>query len=281
MKEFRDRVAVVTGAASGIGRGLAGRFAAEGMKLVLADVEEDALRQAEAEFREKGVDVLGVRTDVSKSEDIEKLAQETLDAFGAVHVLCNNAGVVSSFSLVDSSLKDWEWVMGVNLWGVIHGVRVSLPIMMKQDTEAHIVNTASLAGVMGGGGIYGVTKQGVVALTESLYHELASAGSKVKVSVLCPGWVNTQIIEADRNRPDELKNAAEPPIDPQRAAMREMVRNFLKTGQSPAEIADKVFEAITEERLYILTHPEMNGIISTRMENILAQRNPAPQMLGG
>jgi len=280
MKKFRDRVAVVTGAASGIGRALAERFAAEGMKVVLADIEEDALRQAEAEFREKGVDVLGVRTDVSKPEEIEKLAQETLDAFGAVHVVCNNAGVVSGFSVLDSSLKDWEWVMGVNLWGVIHGVRVFLPIMMKQDTEAHIVNTASLAGVMGGGGIYGVTKRGVVALTESLYQDLAQAGSKVKVSVLCPGWVNTKIIDADRNRPEELQNAAEPPLDPQRAARAEMVRNLLKSGQSPAEIANKVLEAITEEQLYILTHPEMNGIISTRMDNILAQRNPAPQILG-
>ena len=280
MKEFRDKVAVVTGAASGIGRGLADRFAAEGMKVVLADVEEDALRRAEVEMREKGADVLGVPTDVSKQEEIEKLAQATLDAFGAVHVLCNNAGVVSSFSTMDSSLKDWEWVMGVNLWGVVHGVRVFLPIMMKQDTQAHIVNTASLAGVMGGGGIYGVTKQGVVALSESLYNELGLAGSQVKVSVLCPAWVNTQIIEAERNRPQELENLAEPPVDPQRAAAREMVRNLLKTGQSPAEIADKVLDAIREERLYILTHPEMNGIIQARMENILGQRNPVPRALG-
>ena len=274
------QTAFVTGAASGIGRALAERFAAEGMMVVLADVEEDALRQAEAEFREKGVDVLGVRTDVSKPDAVQALADRVFETFGNVHVLCNNAGVVSGFSVLDSSLKDWEWVMGVNLWGVIHGVRVFLPIMMKQDTEAHIVNTASLAGVMGGGGIYGVTKQGVVALTESLYHDLAQAGSKVKVSVLCPGWVNTRIIDADRNRPEELQNAAEPPLDPQRAARAEMVRNLLKSGQSPAEIANKVLEAITEEQLYILTHPEMNGIISTRMENILAQRNPAPQILG-
>jgi len=280
VKEFKDKVAVVTGGASGIGRGLAERFAADGMKVVLADVEEDALRRAEVEMREKGADVLGVPTDVSKPEEIEKLAQLTLDAFGAVHILCNNAGVVSSFSVLDSTQKDWEWVMGVNLWGVIHGVRVFLPIMTKQDTEAHIVNTASLAGVMGGGGIYGVTKQGVVALTESLYGELALAGSKVKVSVLCPGWVDTRIIDASRNRPQDLQNAVDPPVDPQRAAMTEMVRNFLKAGQSPAEIADKVLDAIREEQLYILTHPEMNGIVSTRFEDILAQRNPLPRTLG-
>lgn len=280
MKEFKDKVAVVTGAASGIGRGLAERFTAEGMKVVLADVEEDALRRAEAEMREKGADVLGVPTDVSKPDEIEKLAQLTLDAFGAVHILCNNAGVVSSFSVLDSTLKDWEWVMGVNLWGVVHGVRIFLPIMMKQDTEAHIVNTASVAGVLGGGGIYGVTKQGVVALTESLYGDLALAESKVKVSVLCPGWVDTRIIDANRNRPEDLQNAVEPPIDPQRAATAELIRNLLKAGQSPAEIAGKVLEAIREERLYILTHPEMNGIISTRFDDILAQRNPLPRTLG-
>jgi len=280
VKEFKDKVAVVTGAASGIGRGLAERFTAEGMKVVLADVEEDALRRAEAEMREKGADVLGVPTDVSKPDEIEKLAQLTLDAFGAVHILCNNAGVVSSFSVLDSTLKDWEWVMGVNLWGVVHGVRIFLPIMMKQDTEAHIVNTASVAGVLGGGGIYGVTKQGVVALTESLYGDLALAESKVKVSVLCPGWVDTRIIDANRNRPEDLQNAVEPPIDPQRAATAELIRNLLKAGQSPAEIAGKVLEAIREERLYILTHPEMNGIISTRFDDILAQRNPLPRTLG-
>ena len=283
MKEFEGKVAVVTGAASGIGRGLADRFAAEGMKVVLADVEEDALRRAEAEMREKGADVLGVPTDVSKPEEIEKLAQATLDEFGAVHVLCNNAGVagtLGSSPTWESSLKDWEWVMGVNLWGVVHGVRVFLPIMIKQDVEGHIVNTSSLAGLMGGAGIYGVTKQGVVALTETLYHELARAESKVKVSVLCPAWVNTRIIDAARNRPEELRNPTEEPVDPQRAAYGEIVRNLLASGMEPSAVAERVVEAIKDEQLYILTHPEMNGIIQTRMENILAQRNPAPQTFG-
>jgi NAD(P)-dependent dehydrogenase (short-subunit alcohol dehydrogenase family) len=280
MKEFKDKVAVVTGAASGIGRAQAEKFGAEGMKVVLADIEEDALLQAEAEFREKGVDVIAVRTNVAKPEEIEKLAQQTLNAFGAVHVLCNNAGVVTSFSAWDSSLKDWEWVMGVNLWGVIHGVRTFVPIMVQQDTEAHVVNTASLAGLMGGGGIYGVTKQGVVALSESLHQEMLLGGYKVRVSVLCPGWVNTRIMDADRNRPDELKDPAEREVDPQRAAFAGVVRNLLQTGQSPAEIADKVFDAIKEERLYILTHPEMTAIIETWFADILAQRNPALRTFG-
>src|SRR3990172_1689938 len=185
MKEFRDRVAVVTGAASGIGRALADRFGAEGMKVVLADVEEAALRQAEAELREKGVDVLGVRTDVSKPEELEKLAQQTLDAFGAVHVVCNNAGVAGAWGPTwANTLDDWNWIMGVNLWGVIHGVRTFVPIMLEQGDEGHVVNTASLAGLMPGRGIYGVTKQAVVALSESLYNDLKVADAKIGVSVL-------------------------------------------------------------------------------------------------
>lgn len=281
MKDFKDKVAVVTGGASGIGRGLAERFGAEGMKVVLADVEEQALRQAEAEFREKGVDVLGVLTDVSKPEELEKLAQQTLNAFGAVHVVCNNAGVAGAWGPTwENTLEDWNWIVGVNLWGVIHGVRTFLPIMLQQGEEGHIVNTASLAGLMPGRGIYGVTKQAVVALSESLYNELKLAEAKVGVSVLCPGWVDTKIADADRNRPAGLANAAESLPDPRRDATTEIVRNFLKNGMPPAEIADQVFEAIRDDRLYIITHPEMDGIVKERFDKILARENPVPRLLG-
>jgi NAD(P)-dependent dehydrogenase (short-subunit alcohol dehydrogenase family) len=281
MKVFKDKVAVVTGGASGIGRGLAERFGEEGMKVVLADVEEGALRQAEAEFREKGVDVLGVQTDVSKPEDIEKLAQQTLNAFGGVHIVCNNAGVAGAWGNTwDNTLADWNWIVGVNLWGVIHGVRTFLPIMLQQEEEGHIVNTASLAGLMPGAGIYGVTKQAVVALSESLFNELKTVNAKVGVSVLCPGWVDTKIADASRNRPADLTNAAEPDPDPRREQINEVVRNFLKNGKSPAEIADQVFQAIRDEKLYVITHPEMDFIIKERFDKILARENLVPRTFG-
>ena len=281
MKDFHDRVAVVTGAASGIGRGLAERFAAEGMKIVLADVEEEALRQAEAEFREKGVDVLGVRTDVSKPEELEKLAQQTLDTFGAVHVVCNNAGVAGAWGPAwANTLDDWNWIMGVNLWGVIHGVRTFLPIMLEQGDEGHIVNTASLAGLMPGRGIYGVTKQAVVALSESLYNDLKTTDAKIGVSVLCPGWVDTNIHDAGRNRPAELARTVDVVPDAQREQVETMVRNLLKTGLQPSAVADQVFEAIRDDKLYIITHPEMDFIFKERFDNILSRTNPTPRMLG-
>ena len=280
MKEFKDRVAVVTGGASGIGRAMADRFGAEGMKVVLADVEEEALQRAEGEMREKGVDVIGVRTDVSKPEELEKLAQQTLDAFGAVHVVCNNAGVAGAWGPAwANTLDDWNWIMGVNLWGVIHGVRTFLPIMLEQGDEGHVVNTASLAGLMPGRGIYGVTKQAVVALSESLYNDLKMAGAKIGVSVLCPGWVNTKIIDANRNRPAELAKTIDSVADAQREAIETTVRNFLKTGLEPSAVADQVFEAIREDNLYIITHPEMDGMFRERFDNILSRTNPTPRML--
>jgi NAD(P)-dependent dehydrogenase (short-subunit alcohol dehydrogenase family) len=281
MKEFKDRVAVITGGASGNGRALADRFAEEGMKVVLADVEEKALRLAEAELREKGVDVLGVRTDVSKPEDLEKLAQQTLDAFGGVHVVCNNAGVAGAWGRVwENTLDDWTWIMGVNLWGVIHGVRTFLPIMLERGDEGHIVNTASLAGLMPGRGIYGVTKQAVVALSESLYNDLKVSEAKIGVSVLCPGWVDTNIMDADRNRPAELAKTVESLPDPQREVMETAVRNFLKTGLHPSAVAGQVFEAIRDDRLYIITHPEMDFIFKERFDNIISRTNPTPRMMG-
>lgn len=283
MKEFKDKVAVVTGAASGIGYGLAERCAQEGMKVVLADVEESALAKAEKDIKATGATTLAVRTDVSKATDVEALAQKTLDAFGAVHLLCNNAGVSAGFTAWRSTLADWQWVLGVNLWGVIYGVHFFVPIMIEQDTESHVVNTASAAGLLTGtyNSPYAVTKHGVVALSETLYRELVQGGHNIGVSVLCPGFIKTNIGESARNRPAELQNdptvEQEKLADPNIQAMRQFYRQGVENGMPPEQVADMVFSAIREKKFYILPNAEsFKPMTQTRMEDILQERNPSP-----
>ena len=274
MKVFADKVAVVTGAGSGIGRALALRFGRERMRVVLADVESGTLEEAAAEVRALGVQALAVRTDVSKAADVEALAKKTIDTFGAVHVVCNNAGVAVSGMTWTHTVADWEWVLGVNLWGVIHGVRVFTPLLLAHGDEGHMVNTSSMAGMFSGPGmsIYNVTKHGVVTLSETLYRELEMLGSRVKVSVLCPGFVNTRILDSNRNRPADLAETA-PPI-PGSEEMGIAVRNLLAAGSPPAHVADIVFDAIRAERFYVFPHPEWKERIEARMNDILAERNP-------
>ncbi len=279
MKEFAGKVAVVTGAASGIGRAMADRFATEGMKVVLADVEESALTKAEAEMRAGGATVLAVQTDVRKAGDVEALAQATITAFDQVHIVCNNAGVVplSGPSSWEQPLADWEWVLGVNLWGVIHGIRTFVPLMLRQDTEGHIVNTASTMGFLSGGGssVYSVSKHGIVTMSESLHHELALAESKVKVSVVCPGFVSTQLLYCDRNRPAELaRDPSQETTSPEIEAQRETAFRAVADGSPPQGVADSVLNAIRDEKFYVLTHPDWKPMIRTRMEDILEERNP-------
>ncbi len=274
MREFRGRVAVVTGAASGIGRAMAGRFAREGMRIVLADVEQAALDRAERELSDGGAEMLAVRVDVSKPEQVQELARRTVEWFGGVHVVCNNAGVGGGGAVWQQPLDDWRWVLGVNLWGVIHGVHAFVPIMLERGEEGHIVNTASMAGLLAGPGMgsYNVSKFGVVALSETLHHELKAAGGKVKVSVLCPGWVNTQIDNSGRNRPD---GPLPPPAEGSpEAAMRLMMRRLLEAGLDPDVVADHVFDAIQDERFYILTHREYEAAIRARAEAIVAGSEP-------
>jgi len=276
MQEFKDKVAVITGGASGLGLAMAKRFAREGMKLVLADIEEDALRRVDQEFRKSGVPVLSIRTDVSRGHDIERLAEKTLATFGAVHVVCNNAGVAPGGPVWESTPADWEWVLGVNVWGVIHGVRVFVPIMLRQDVPCHVVNTASVAGLLSvpGMGIYCVSKHAVVTLTECLYHDLAQRGSKIGVSVLCPAYVPTGISDSERNRPAALRNSSRPRT-PEDLAREDQMRHAVASGKvSPDMVAELVFDAIRQEQFYILTHPRIKGAIETRMQDILNQRSP-------
>ncbi|MFX1339269.1 MAG: SDR family NAD(P)-dependent oxidoreductase [Promethearchaeota archaeon] len=275
MKDFKGKVAVITGAASGIGRGIANRAVKEGMKVVLADIEADALRQAEKELKSSGATILAILTDVSKAEDIEMLAQKTIDTFGEVHLLCNNAGTAPYGVTWECSLSDWKWIIDVNLWGVIHGVRTFIPIMLKQDNECHIVNTASLSGLMAneiGQGMYIVTKYGVVGLTEIIAKELSLLKSKIKVHALCPGMVKTRLIDCERNRPDELCDDITEHIGhPELAQVWEAMYGLAKAGELPDKVGDIVFEAIKEDIFYILTDTKLyyRRMIQTRNEDIM------------
>jgi NAD(P)-dependent dehydrogenase (short-subunit alcohol dehydrogenase family) len=269
------RVAVVTGAASGIGFALSERFAGEGMRVVMADVEAPALAEAADLLAGRGAEVLPVVTDVSSDEQVNALRDRALEAFGAVHLLCNNAGVSGQGrTMWEMSHRDWEWVLGVNLWGVINGVRAFVPVLLEQDA-AHVVNTASLAGVTTGIlGPYSVSKHAVVALSESLHFQLAQHGGAVGVSVLCPGWVRTRIGDSDRNRPADLEPP--PPVDP---GLLAGMRHLLDSGMEPAQVAGHVVDAIRAGRFYVLTHPEMNEGIRRRAEEILAGGPPGTAFL--
>lgn len=272
MQEFEGRVAVVTGAASGIGRGMAERFAKAGMKVVLADVEDEALARAERVMADTGAHVLAVKADVRNLADVEALAQRAYDEFGAVHVLCNNAGVGTGGLAWEQTVDDYAWVLGVNLWGVIHGIRAFVPRMLAGGDEGHIVNTASMAGLVAGPfmGPYNISKYGVVALSETMQSELTLLQSKLKVSVLCPGFVNTNITDSKRNRPAELANTL-PPVEEPPGGIRDMIK---ERGIPPAEVGEMVFDAIREERFYILTTDEFDDRLRERMENVIERRNP-------
>lgn len=275
MEDLEGKVAVITGGASGIGRAMADRFAAEGMKLVLGDIEAPALDAAASELRAAGHAVETIVCDVSQREEVEKLRSAALDAFGAVHVVCNNAGVGGGGMLSTLTERDWEWVLGVNLWGVIHGISTFLPGLLAQG-EGHVINTASVAGLFAAPfmGPYNASKYAVVAISETMFNELAMAGSAVGVSVLCPGWVATQIALADRNRPDGLRNDSDPDEDPARAGMLDMLHSFIQGGMSPAEVADQVCTAVKAKRFYILTHDSSRESIKARFDAILADGTP-------
>ena len=261
MRELRDKVAVVTGAASGIGRATAERLAREGMRVVLADIAADELQAVAQHMGAAGHEVVAVPTDVSSFDAIEALRDAALDAFGAVHVVHNNAGVVASGLVGEISLDLWRWVIDVDLWSVIHGVHAFLPLLTAQG-EGHIVNTASTAGLQARPGIgpYNVAKFGVVALSETLRLELDGTG--VGVSVLCPGAVNTRIVDAERNRPDGVTASTGDVAEQFKARAGAMLE---AAGLAPADVADMVHRAIVDDRFWILTHPAWSEVMADRV----------------
>ncbi len=277
MRDFSGKVAVITGAGSGFGREFARIGAAQGMKLMLADVQQDALDAAVEEARAAGADALGVRADVSKAEDVDQFAARSFARFGAVHLLFNNAGVAGGGGYVwESSAKDWKWILGVNLMGVVHGIRAFVPRMLKQDCECHVVNTASAAGLVSAPlmSAYNASKHAVVTLSETLFHDLRVAKAKIGVSVLCPAYVPTNIRSSERNRPAELADDAPP--TPSQIAARVRSEKAIASGRlSAAEVARMTFEAVREDRFYVITHPKMLASVELRLRDLLEQRSPS------
>ncbi|MCA9509198.1 MAG: SDR family NAD(P)-dependent oxidoreductase [Myxococcales bacterium] len=274
MKELKDRVAVVTGAASGIGRALAERFLDEGMRVVAADVEAPRLRDVVSALASRG-EIVGVPTDVADAAAVDRLADASFEAFGRVDVLCNNAGVLSGGFTWDTPLADWHWVLGVNLYGVVHGVRSFVPRMEAQGTEGHVVNVASMAGVtcVPMATVYHVSKHGVVALSECLYKELLQTGSKLRVSVLCPEMVDTDIGLAERNRPAALRTED---ASAMKALIVESTAQAAKSGLAPSVMAERVVRAIRDERFYVLSDDAVwRRLCDQRLDDVREGRNPS------
>jgi NAD(P)-dependent dehydrogenase (short-subunit alcohol dehydrogenase family) len=277
LRELKDRVAVVTGAASGMGRAFAERFAREGMRVVLADIEQSALDAAVRELRGQKHDVLGVQTDVMRLESVEALARQALAAYGQVHLVCNNAGVEGYLDgpLWEATTNDWAWTFGVNFWGVVNGVRTFLPIMLAQDADGYMVNTASATGVVRGSNMYGITKHAVRALSEALYGQLKQRAARVGISVLCPGVVNTRLFSGERNRPSELRNVQLRPDGARPGdATRQAWFERAARSTSPVRVADLLVEAIREERFYVYTDHDWDERMRSFCDDVLNGSNP-------
>ena len=280
MKNFNAKVAVITGAASGLGREFANRAAGLGMHLVLADIEQQGLDQAEAELAAGGATVLAMCCDVRKGVQVQALADAAMVRFGAVHLLFNNAGVGSGGLIWENTEADWEWVLGVNLWGVIHGVRIFTPLMLAcaardPSFEGHIVNTASMAGLLNAPtmGVYNVSKHAVVSLSETLYHDLQLTDAPIGASVLCPYFVPTGISESHRNRPSDVSMTAGSTAS--QLAAQAMTSKAVQSGKVSAyDVARLTFEAVADGRFYIYSHPGALGNVAERMDEIVHQRNP-------
>ena len=275
MNELRGKVAAVTGAASGLGRAMALAFADEGMHVALGDVADTSDTFAQVEKR--GVSALSMKLDVSRASEVEAFAELIDRELGGSHVVCNNAGVSPLGTAWEMSAGDWQWIMGVNLWGVIHGVRSFAPRLIAQNV-GHIVNTASVAGIINppGTAAYNVTKHAVVALSETLFHDLRERNSRVGVSVLCPAYVPTGIADSERNRPAGIQPTAK---TQEMLARETLLKKAVSSGRLSADdVARAVVQAVKHERFYILTHPRIKGAIRARMEDILEERPPRNPM---
>ena len=275
MQDLKGKVAVITGGAEGIGKAIAVAVAAEGMKLVLADIDADKLNATVEELAGTGAEVIGLRTDVSSESSVQALADAAFERFGNVHLLINNAGVALAKSAWETTQKDWEWVMGVNLYGVTNGLRAFIPRMLEKGEEGHIVNTASIAGLLSEPALaaYNVSKFGVVTLSEGLHHDLTLRKAKINVSVLCPGWVKTRIAEAERHREADQRTDFTK-IDKVSVMTGMSIMKAVQNGIEPQQVASDVINAVKSNKFYILTHPHTKAGIQIRMEDILQERAP-------
>ena len=276
MKDFDGKTAVITGGAHGIGRAMGELFMSKGMNVVLADIEQQVLDATVAELKASGGHCIGVVTDVSKAEDVQRLADAAIAEFGAIHIACNNAGVFAGGLLWEESLADFNWQLDVNVWGVIHGIRTFVPIMAAQGDDCHIVNTASMAAVtaMPYSGIYHMTKHAVLAMSESLYHELSFHVPNVKVSVLCPEAINTGIAASERNRPSDYSGEGDIVESNARSIVSQALADSVAAGIGPEVMAQRVFDGIVAERFYLLSEEAWREAAHTRLEDIRLGRNP-------
>ncbi len=275
MRDFAGKVAVITGAASGIGDAMASRLASEGMRLVLADIDGPALQAAVTAVEAFGAEAIGVVTDVSQLDSVKELAHVAVETFGKVHVLCNNAGVLGPLAVPvwETTERDWEWMMGVNFWSGVHAIRTFLPIMLAQDEEGHVVNTASSAGIAHSSTIYNVTKHAMVALSEYLYFNLKQMDAKIGVSALCPGVIATNLpANNTRVRPDDLRNEDEP-SDLEQRRQASFAEN-LTHGKPPELAADMVVEAIRNDEFWIFTDHDWDDRFRVRFDSIMQRHNP-------
>jgi len=283
MKDVEGKVAVITGAASGIGLGMAETFANNGMKVMMADVEEEALMRESRRLNDANLDVTPCLTNVTRVEALENLLARAIETYGKVHVLCNNAGVAGGGGPIwATTANDWQWVTGVNLMGVVHGIRIFVPHMLSHGEAGHVVNTSSILGLTtGGGSIYDVTKHAVTRLTEGLYLDLKAENAKISASVLCPGLIATNIIRSQRNRPKDLTNDPHGFSDVALSEMmqrrEQMHQHFQDMGMKPLEVGEIVLDAIIHDKFYVLTHPEMMAGVRRRFDAVLNLEAPKPR----